>query len=344
MTQEHMDFYMRFNTSAIFTFFNKGKEFIQYKELHSYLNNVYTIDETGNEDHLFFVFDRHDIVDRFIDKIDYLEKRYFDEHVLLTIYKWNWMSKKEWEHLKMSEYSSFKDTIYKNANRNKTNLQYHIINCTPEFQQVLERNYGIDKLTNNIAWKLFNFEKETLHLSKLRSMKVLGIKEDWLLNKLDNCASFEKHIYKDIIENAVEIVVPNTIGLQGLQQIKPETAKESINYKQIYENVKSALHFACGKEQYNLTIKGKKFPLMCNYVDFQNKLNKVIKKYKLTDIDRVTQCLCNHVSKLDFPMLKYYIDKDNVSELATDYNLENDGKNNDVVVKNNLSDNKELFG
>lgn len=339
MTQQELDYYISFNVSAIFTFFNRGIDNKVITALHNYMYNVYSIDEEGNEEYLYFVFHNHEVVYQNIDKISHYGKIHTDEYSIIKVLKWDWMSRKEWFLLKHSNYYEFRDIIYKNANRSTKNLQYHIITKSDFIFSELERHLDINIEEKNIFWKGFNREKETLILSKLTNMKVLGIKEKWLLEQIENSPSYEKHIYQKVIDNSIDISVPAHISLGQA----PKT--EKIDYESIYSKVKSALKETCGKEQYILVVKGSKYSLMCNYIDFKSKLEKVIKKYKLTDIKKVEQCLINHVKTLQFPMLKYYIDKDNNSQLVTDYETFVDGKIDatDVAIQTKSVDSKKLF-
>jgi hypothetical protein len=42
--------------------------------------------------------------------------------------------------------------------------------------------------------------------------------------------------------------------------------------------------------------------------------DNIIKKYKLEDIDKITNILVDHINKLQSPLLKYFIEKDNNSD------------------------------
>jgi hypothetical protein len=342
MTQDQMDLFMSLNVSAIFTFLNKGSEYKHLGRLLNNLENVYSIDKDGCEEYLFFSFHHDNNIEDDIDKIDYLDKIYTEEYVILKVDKWDWMSKKEWELMKVSNYYDFRDAIYDNANRSKTNLMYHIINKTEIIIDKIETLCNINIKENNISWKGFNFEKEVLDLSKLTNMKILGIREKWFLEQMENALSYEKHIYQKILENSFDVnyVAPKEIALAH----KPKSIENKIDYKQVYEKIKAALKSKTGKEQYQLLVKGNRYPLICNYVDFKTKLEKVIKKYKLTDNDTIEQCLINHVCKIDFPVLKYYIDKDNTSQLASDYESFSESNSPSIVSNQPKESNKNLFG
>ena len=64
---------------------------------------------------------------------------------------------------------------------------------------------------------------------------------------------------------------------------------------------------------------------MPSYIDFQSKLSKVVKKYELKDWNKLEKVLINYVvraKKANFEMIQllgYYIEKNNSSTLATDY-------------------------
>ena len=79
---------------------------------------------------------------------------------------------------------------------------------------------------------------------------------------------------------------------------------------------------------------------MCNLVDFKSKLSKVIKKYKLDDVSKIEKILMDHISNLrpGMQLLKYFIEKDNMSTLAGIY--ENYEEKQEVITK---IDTKKVF-
>jgi len=106
-----------------------------------------------------------------------------------------------------------------------------------------------------------------------------------------------------------------------LNKIEGNRQKE-VNYEKLLIKLQTYLKTLSGKDQYK--VQGK-YNFLPNKVDFQNRLKKVILKYKLKDSNKVEKLLLNYVNmayKANFSyvqLLQYYIMKDSQSQLATDY-------------------------
>ena len=69
----------------------------------------------------------------------------------------------------------------------------------------------------------------------------------------------------------------------------------------------------------------KGYPFLCNVVDFGKVLSICISNYKLTDYNKIESTILNHIDKCHnanswFPLMRYYIIKNGMSELVTDMN------------------------
>ena len=101
-----------------------------------------------------------------------------------------------------------------------------------------------------------------------------------------------------------------------------ENLKELTAYQQLYVVLQNKLAELTGKKQ---KLIGGKYYFMPSYIDFQSKLSKVVKKYELKDWNKLEKVLINYVvraKKSNFEMIQllgYYIEKNNSSTLATDY-------------------------
>lgn len=80
-----------------------------------------------------------------------------------------------------------------------------------------------------------------------------------------------------------------------------------------------------GKSQVTSKIKGAKkgFPFLPNVTDLGKKLLGVITLYKLSDMDLIEETIMKHIDNCSksgewFPLIKYYISKDGISDLVTD--------------------------
>ena len=106
-----------------------------------------------------------------------------------------------------------------------------------------------------------------------------------------------------------------------------ETKAEDM--KLLYDRIVVKFIQLTGKKQ--KMIDGK-YAFIPNYADFSSKLNKVVKKYKLTDkvkLEKVIIAYICRAHKANFqmvPLLGYYIEKNNVSPLVNDYENFEEGK------------------
>ena len=311
VTQKIIDDSLKMNVSYLFSIplYNIAFNMV----LKSFVINTYLYNE---EDEHFTVLLKKEaltLLENYIEKNNihgYISHDVVYNVIVIKLDKSVFFSKDVLTCIEENKYGSLKNTdLYKKYIKVQSDtynsLQKHIVEESDFLNGLLEIKF---KTNVNGYWKAFNIEEETVTLQKIIDMSTeLKIQKDWILAKIKNADILSKIVYEDVLSNAKEELVPMVNSLT------------IINYESIYENVKGALVKKCGKPQYNIDIKGSKYPLMCNFIDFKNKLSKVIKKYKLEDINKVETILINHVNKLQSPLLKYYIEKDNSSNLASDY-------------------------
>lgn len=134
-------------------------------------------------------------------------------------------------------------------------------------------------------------------------------------------------------------------GKELLKEISGEKMSKKVDnfYTILHKKLQTELTTLTGKKQ--KMINGK-YPFLCNSTDLEYKLSKVIKKYKLEDKNKIEKLLLRYVyncHKANFEMtaiVEYYIDKNNFSKLATDY--ENFSEKEEVK-KEELKNTKDLF-
>lgn len=313
MTEEVINEYLNKNISYLFTISLYNTPL--YTSLREYITNTYFYN--NEDDYLSIVLSASCLEELelcieskvFNDKIHgYINHEVIGNYIILKVDRTVYISDEVLIMLENTDYESIKNTKLYKDHICKLGIQKEIVNNTEELKELLEERFNS---IVNTPWKAFEKEKETLTLNKIIDMNTeLKIQKAWLQSKIDNSDSISKYAYEDVMINAIEVTAPSIIALGN---------QSKIDYEKIYNTVKEALVKKCGKPQYNIDINGTKFPLMCSYVDFKNKLSKVIKKYKLEDIDKITNILIDHINKLKTPLLKYYIEKDNTSSLAGDY-------------------------
>lgn len=93
-------------------------------------------------------------------------------------------------------------------------------------------------------------------------------------------------------------------------------------YVELHKKLQNKLIELTGSKQKTLN---KKYSFLCNSQDLASKLSKVIKKYKLNNWNKVESLLLQHIinsykANWEYVLLiEYYIEKNNSSKLATDY-------------------------
>lgn len=103
---------------------------------------------------------------------------------------------------------------------------------------------------------------------------------------------------------------------------KFEGKLDSEYFSELHKKLQQKLFELTGKKQQML--QGK-YAFLCNAKDLQNKLLKAMKNYDLKDLVKIEKILLNYVSKCvkarfdKVQLVEYFILKDNVSALATQY-------------------------
>lgn len=132
------------------------------------------------------------------------------------------------------------------------------------------------------------------------------------------------------------LALNNKLTLEGKNLIEFEIGKSDFLKKEetvkekIPENYFDNLHTKLQDKLYNLTGKKQnmlqsKYAFLCNKSDLQKRLAKVIKDYKLKDLDKIEKILLNYVTKCvatrfdKVHLIQYFIIKDGNSILATIY-------------------------
>lgn len=94
-----------------------------------------------------------------------------------------------------------------------------------------------------------------------------------------------------------------------------------------------------GKRQVRDTINGKAYSFLPNMTDLGRAISRVVNAYKLKDFDKIERTILAYIdrcikSKQWFPILVYYIMKNNMSTLVTDMETidENESKSDDTIV------------
>lgn len=127
----------------------------------------------------------------------------------------------------------------------------------------------------------------------------------------------------EITEKAKQLI--KNCGVKEPRKISETYINFEIWADETLESCKQLLHDYTGNNQKNAQVngKGKSYPFLPNITDFKTKLSKVINKYNLKDYNKIKKTLLRHITNCQnesswFPLMKYYILKDNESQMVTD--------------------------
>lgn len=168
---------------------------------------------------------------------------------------------------------------------------------------------------------------------------------DYLFNT-EICPVKSTLFTNDFISNTHTLTNKGKALLQEIEGTKEVVSKKVNNkYEELHKKLQNKLIELIGSKQKTLN---KKYSFLCNSQDLASKLSKVIKKYKLNDWDKIEKLLLQHTinsfkANWEYVLLmEYYIEKNNSSKLATDYNNFED-KQEEIEVKIEPKDIKNLF-
>ena len=347
MQKSDYDRLMSYNVSTLFTLITHHNKF--HHKTRSSLKNCYSLcledinPNTGEmvEDFIYFVYKYADDVDDYIDD-EFMgdstcsEKIYVGDYIVLKLDKWTYMAQNEWEKLKNSDYYSFRGTLYKGImNFEPNSLIRCIIDKNAILQEELSDYIGSDIKETNMFWKAFDFELETLDLSKISDMTYLSYSKQWLLEEMRKANKADQIVYQKVLDNSIDYA-PSVISLGADKRV----SNDILDFSDIHKRLKEKLVELTGKPQYRLEIKGNKYNFLPGEKDFNIRLTKVCKKYGLVDIEKIEKCLTTHLIRLQSPLIEYYISKDSSSKLASDYETYDDEVRENIQKK---SSNNELF-
>lgn len=140
---------------------------------------------------------------------------------------------------------------------------------------------------------------------------------------------------KDYISNNNKLTIKSKELLDQLQ-------KEEVNtnfYSNLHKNLQEKMIYLTGKKQ---KILQGKYAFLPNEKDLKLRLQKVIKEYKLNDLQKVEKVLLLYIEKCNkarfeyTSTVEYYILKDKSSRLATDYDNYNEEEINQLSTSSEL--------
>jgi hypothetical protein len=189
-----------------------------------------------------------------------------------------------------------------------------IINVN-KYQKVLDIGLTLDHYHVLISMR----EEQSLPKSK----RIQGF-----INLLSKKGYIEDGCLTEIALKLIDSYITTTTTCTTIQPLRNEDGK--VDFKewtlQLHKKCQDKIKYYTGSPQIRGKINGKGHSFLCNSIDLGKVLFKVINLYKLKDLDAVESCIMKHItecclSKQYFPLIKYYIIKDNESKLVTD--LEN---------------------
>lgn len=132
----------------------------------------------------------------------------------------------------------------------------------------------------------------------------------------------------ELSDNALELVdnyVATTESCVTEQPVKNNEGKIDFHVwaKCLYKKCQDKLKELTGSTQVRDKINRKAYSFLPNSIDLEKVIYKVILLYKIKDLDKIEKHILHYIEKCNsaknwFPILRYYILKDNESRLVTD--------------------------
>lgn len=151
----------------------------------------------------------------------------------------------------------------------------------------------------------------------------------WDKNTLDSKITGWKFLLekKGYLDPNKQITAEGEDLIQEYKELSEEKVVTSFNLgvwcEHLHTKLETRLEALTGKRQKTDKIKGKSYSFLPNKVDLQKKVQEVVKKYNCKEYQKIETTLLNYINSCYkensyFPLLKYYILKDNESSLMTD--------------------------
>lgn len=128
-----------------------------------------------------------------------------------------------------------------------------------------------------------------------------------------------------ITEKALELLdnVETAVALTTSEKSSKKQEDFSVWISSLHKKCQDKLFELTGARQVRDKIDKKSYPFLPNSVDLGKVLYKVITLYKIKDYEKIEKCILNYIEKCAqasnwFPILQYYIMKNNKSNLVTD--------------------------
>lgn len=183
----------------------------------------------------------------------------------------------------------------------------------------------------------------------------LRIKEDGLdyfcndfLSKEEETDLLTKgYIYPDLSITIKTRGILAEIAIKEPKSVSSKIDNSGLNAILIFTQLQHKLLELTGNKQKTDKIQGKSYSFLPNLVDFQERLIKVCKKYKITEEEKILKVLISYICQCHkqnnwFPTMEYYLLKDGKSRFYTDYDNFED-KQEEIEVKIEPKDIKNLF-
>ena len=139
-----------------------------------------------------------------------------------------------------------------------------------------------------------------------------------------------------------DLVVESTVPTKAIV-VETSQATQKFDYARwvisLHRKCEAKIVEATGKRQVRDTINGKPYSFLPNSTDLGKAILRVIDSYKIKDYDKIERTILTYIdrcikSKQWFPILVYYIIKNNMSTMVTDMETidDNEAKSDDTIV------------
>lgn len=147
-----------------------------------------------------------------------------------------------------------------------------------------------------------------------------------------NLLSNKGYIDEGVLTQSAKDLIGNDLIVSEISEENKDIAAPVATQKPSFTDWVMNVHGKCQKKLIELTGSpqvrssingGKSYPFLANAVDLAKVITTVVTKYKLKDMELIERCILQHIEdcyrkKSWFPLMRYYIQKDGNSTLATD--------------------------
>lgn len=175
------------------------------------------------------------------------------------------------------------------------------------------------------------YQKQPIHT--INNVKIQGWLKMMIMKNLIAEKSGEYFLTEKGLETIKKVGLTEIlVKVEDKLKITDLMKTTSYDYDALHKRLKEKLKEITGSSQYFLKVQGGMYPYLPGATDLKNKIEKFKLVYKLNDMQRIEQCLMQHLTIRNQKLIYYIIRErgDAKSDLASDYENFSDTKMNKI--------------